>query len=75
MITEHCPVCEKCGKASLRRFGGLCPACERKAYDWKEFYINIRRYAVGKTSRERFEFDWAQEQKAQGIKAARLRRI
>jgi hypothetical protein len=48
---------------------------EKTRIDYKPFYTWVRMYIAEKISRERFEFDWAREQKAQGIRAARLRRI
>jgi hypothetical protein len=78
MIIGQYFMCEKCGKAGLRFRRGLCPECareERKRNEYENFYRAVRQYAVGKISRERFEFDWEREQKAQGITAARLKRI
>jgi hypothetical protein len=77
MIIKQYLICEKCGRKTLHRFGGLCPRCERKDWerktDYSIFFQLICERVNDKISKERFVFDWAREQKRQGITPQRGR--
>jgi hypothetical protein len=73
MVTNQYMLCEKCGCETLHRFGGLCSECERKKWNWRNFYRLIREYKTQKISEKRFVYEWAAEQKRQGITPQRGR--
>jgi hypothetical protein len=77
MVAEKYLICEKCGRVSLHRFGGLCPECNLKEREWKPdfkiFYSLIRELRNEKISKGLFILQWAREQRRQGITPQRGR--
>jgi hypothetical protein len=77
MVTNQYYFCEKCGRETLHRFGGLCPKCEwekrekRKntKINWKPFKQLAEMRGKGAISREHFIANWRVAQRDQGIKA------
>jgi hypothetical protein len=72
MVIDQYLICGKCGKASLRRFSGLCPDCERKERGEKINYAMFKqladRWQRGRITKESLIRNWFLAQKDQGIK-------